>query len=270
MRLKKLYHLYFYFALESSRAQQMIKRKKNPPIFPQSRRCTFPNLWPFILPFPSFLCSCLLTLATPSSSHFDSQAHWLTSMINGWQIAAIPRAVKCVLSGMTRLFHVTSFKPHATPGGKRLIVEMYSTRTWKQQQTPKSWRRETAHLSSPRPVHLVRGLAQNGVSTISSSICLCRMKKAVTLVIMFLLLIPELIQPERLQKKGSWVPSHPHLLPHIAAAFYSQKPYHPRVTGLGGGCSQEPSNRPKMTSASSSAMPPPVLLCRGRSHSTQM
>lgn len=94
------------------------------------------------------------------------------------------------------------------------------------------------------------------------------MKKAVTWV-MFLLMIPELIQPEWLQKKDTWVPSHPHLLPHIAAAVCSQKPYHPRVTGLGGGCSQEPSSRPKMTGASSSVMPPPALLCRGPSHSTQ-
>lgn len=226
----------------------MIKRKKNPPVFPQSRRRTFPNLWPFILPFPSsFVALVSSYLLLLSSSRLDSQAHCLTSMINGWQTAAILSSVKCVLSRNDTVVscHLLQTTRHSQWAAtyRRNVFHPHLEATADSKVLEK--RDETAHLSSPRPVHLVRGLAQNGVSTISNSICLCRMKKAVTLVIMFPLLIPELIQPERLPKKGSWVPSHPHLLPHIAAAFYSQKPYHPRVTGLGGGCSQEPSNRPK-------------------------
>lgn len=158
----------------------MIKRKKNPPVFPQSRRRTFPNLWPFILPFPSSFVALVSSHLLPlSSSRFDSQAHWLTSMINGWQTAAILRAVKCVLSRNDTVVscHLLQTTCHSRREAtyRRNVFHPHLEATADSKVLEK--RDETAHLSSPRPVHLVRGLAQNGVSTISNSICLCRMKK---------------------------------------------------------------------------------------------
>lgn len=95
------------------------------------------------------------------------------------------------------------------------------------------------------------------------------MKKSFTWLILFLLLIPGLIQPKRLQTNGTWVLAHASLLLHIAT-FDSQKLEHPRVTGLGVEHSQEPLNKQKMTNAFSSVVPPLVLFFRGLIHSTQM
>lgn len=193
-------------------------------------------------------------------------------MINGWQTAAILSSVKCVLSRNDTVVscHLLQTTRHSWQEAtyRRNVFHPHLEATADSKVLEK--RDETAHLSSPRPVHLVRGLAQNGVSTISNSICLCRMKKAVTLVIMFPLLIPELIQPERLPKRavGSrpiLTSFHTLLLPSIL-----RNPIIQEWRGLEEDAAKNHQTGQRMTRASSSAMPPPALLCRGRSLSTQM